>query len=212
MTASPPLVRLRGVEYRFGATRALEGLDLDLHAGATYGLLGNNGAGKTTAIHAILGLLRPPTGTVEVFGEDPWRRRLRVLRRVGYFPEASDPYEWMTLRQLFRLGERTFATWSRDRCRELCSTFDLDLGQRFGVLSRGRAAKAKLVFALAREPELLVLDEPTGGLDPGSRQELLDWIARATADRFAILDRGSKVAEGDMGELDDTLIKSYLTV
>ncbi len=208
-----PAIAASGLVRTFARARALDGLDLRVQRGEVFGLLGNNGAGKTTTIHILLGLIPATSGEASVLGLDPARHRLDLLQRVGFFPEADRPYEWLRVRQLCRLGELAFARWDRAAAAELCRRFDLDPEKEIKQLSKGMAAKAKLVLALAHHPELAVLDEPTGGLDPGSRHDLLtalqaragtegttvlfsshnlDDVERA-ASRFGIIDRGRMV-------------------
>ena len=169
-------VQGRGLVKDFGRKRALDGLDVTILAGEVFGLLGNNGAGKTTTLHALLGLLQPTSGSATVLGVDPSRDRAALLRQVGFFAEGSAPYEWLTVAQLCRVGELSFPRWDRALCEEMRRKFELDPASRIGALSKGMAAKAKLLLAMAHRPKLVVLDEPTSGLDPGSRQELLRML------------------------------------
>lgn len=178
-------IHIDGLHRRFGRVRALRGMDLRVRHGAIYGLIGNNGAGKTTAIHCMLGLIPPDQGSIRVLGLDPVRKRVDVLKDVGFFPERDAPYEWMKLRTLFRVGEAAYAGWDRELCMDLCGRFNLFPGKRIKQLSKGMVAKAKLIYALAHRPRCLVFDEPTSGLDPSARYELLEMI-RAMADEHHV--------------------------
>ena len=180
-----PAIRTIALTRRFGRVHALRGVDLHVPRGSITGFIGNNGAGKTTTIHALLGFIPPTSGRAFVLGFDSQTRGIQIRRRVGFFPERDHPYEWMRLRMLFEMGAAAYETWDRDLCARLCAQFELDPKRRIRELSKGMAAKAKLVFALAHRPECLILDEPTSGLDPASRYELLCLIRRLTVERNA---------------------------
>lgn len=178
----PVAIRLTGLVRRFGRIVALNGLEMAVPRGAVYGFIGNNGAGKTTAIHTLLGLIPATAGEVDVLGLNARSQGQAIRRRVGFFPERDEPYEWMRVGLLIRLGRYTFDDWDSDLAEQLRQRFDLDPRKRIKELSKGLAAKAKLVVALSHRPDLLVLDEPTSGLDPASRYDLLDTIGEQSAE------------------------------
>jgi ABC-2 type transport system ATP-binding protein len=161
-------VALTGVVKRFGTQRALDGFDLRVSPGDAFGFLGPNGAGKTTAIRIALGLLRPDAGEVSVLGRDPWVEGVADRQRLGYLPSAPRFYERMRgldlLDHLAALtGQRTPV---RARALELLELSPADLGRPVREYSRGMRQKLGIVQAVQHDPELLVLDEPTEGLDP----------------------------------------------
>ena len=166
MPAAP--VALTGVVKRFGPRRALDGFDLEVAAGEAFGFLGPNGAGKTTAIRIALGLLRPDEGAVSVLGRDPWTQGVGDRQRLGYLPSAPRFYERMRGRDLLdHLGSLTGARVAgRARALELLELSAADLARPVREYSRGMRQKLGIVQAVQHEPELLVLDEPTEGLDP----------------------------------------------
>jgi ABC-2 type transport system ATP-binding protein len=172
------LVEVDGLTRRYGSTIALDNVSLTAEAGLVYGLVGANGAGKTTLIKHLLGLLRPHQGRVRVFGLDPVREPVAVLRRVGYLSEQRDLPEWMRLEELLRYTQAYHPTWDQHYAEQLLEEFGLDPRKRFSDLSQGMRAQAGLVAAVAHRPDLLVLDEPSSGLDVVVRQDILDAIVR----------------------------------
>ena len=177
----PPVVGCEGVTKRFGDTEALRGVDLDVLEGEVFGYLGPNGAGKTTTLRLLMGLTRCSTGRVEVLGLDAWRRRDEVHRRVGYVPGDVALYPRLSgldhvdyLGNLRGLGRPSVAT-------KLAERLDLDLRRPIRELSRGNRQKLALVLALMGQPELLVLDEPSSGLDPLVQREFHALLAEHSA-------------------------------
>jgi ABC-2 type transport system ATP-binding protein len=167
---------------RFGPKLALDGVSLRVPRGAVFGLVGANGAGKTTLIRHLLGLLRPQAGTVRVFDTDPVADPVGVLSRIGYLSEDNDLPGWMRVDELMRYTEAFFPGWDREYAEQLRRDFALEPHQKVKHLSRGQRSRAGLVAALAYRPDLLVLDEPSSGLDPIVRRDILGAVIRTVAD------------------------------
>jgi ABC-2 type transport system ATP-binding protein len=177
-----PVIQVSELTRRFGAKTALASVSLSLPRGAVYGLVGANGAGKTTLIRHLLGLLRAETGSVRVFGLDPVADPVGVLSRIGYLSEENDLPGWMRVDQLMRYSSAFYPAWDDTLAEQLRQAFALDPTARIKDLSRGQRARAGLVIALAYRPELLVLDEPSSGLDPVVRRDILGAVIRTIAD------------------------------
>jgi ABC-2 type transport system ATP-binding protein len=217
-------VELRRVTRRFGDKTALDEVSLTVPRGGVFGLIGGNGAGKTTLIKHLLGLLQAQAGTVRVFGLDPVANPVGVLGRIGYLSEDRDLPNWMRVRELMRYTQAFFPTWDEAYAEELRQAFDLDPNAKVKNLSRGQRARAGLLVALAHRPELLLLDEPSSGLDPVVRRDILGAIIRTiaeegrtvlfsshlldeverVADRVAIIHQGRIVLTAGMDELKET--------
>src|SRR6266702_2811339 len=178
---SEPVVRVLDLTRRFGATTALDSVSLSLPRGAVYGLVGANGAGKTTLIKHLLGLLRAERGSVRVFGIDPVANPVGVLSRIGYLSEENDLPGWMRVDELIRYSRAFYPGWDDAYAEELREKFALNPAARIKTLSKGQKARAGLLIALAYRPELLVLDEPSSGLDPIVRRDILGAIIRTIA-------------------------------
>jgi ABC-2 type transport system ATP-binding protein len=166
---------------RFGAKTALASVSVSVSRGAVHGLVGPNGAGKTTLIKHVLGLLRAESGSVRVFGLDPVAEPVAVLSRIGYLSEENDLPGWMTVDELLRYSRALYPGWDDAYAEELRQTFALDPAATIKTLSRGQRARAGLLLALAHRPELLVLDEPSSGLDPIVRRDILGAVIRTIA-------------------------------
>ncbi len=215
-----PAIRAVELSKRYGETAALDRLDLTVEAGEVYGYLGPNGAGKTTTIRLLLGLHRPSAGHAELFGIDAWSRPVDAHRRVAYVP--GEPFLWPSLTSaetfefLARLRGGTDVAY-RD---VLIERFQLDVNKKIRALSRGNRQKVQLIAALATRAELLLLDEPTAGLDPlmevAFRESVIEAKQRGQAvflsshilsevealcDRVGILRDGRLVDEGTLAEL-----------
>ncbi len=163
MTAA---VSVTGLMKSFGSTRALDGLDLTVTQGEVHGFLGPNGSGKSTTIRILLGLLRRDAGTVRLLGGDPWQDAVALHRRLAYVP--GDVTLWHNLsggETIDLLGRLRGGLDARRRA-ELLDRFELDPTKKGRAYSKGNRQKVALVAALASEAELLILDEPTAGLDP----------------------------------------------
>jgi ABC-2 type transport system ATP-binding protein len=176
------VVEVKALTRRFGAKAALDDVSITIPRGIVFGLVGANGAGKTTLIKHVLGLLKAQAGSVRVFGRDPVADPAGVLGRVGYVSEEHDLPGWMRVWELLRYNEVFYANWDSAYAEDLRRRFELDPAARVKQLSKGQRARANLLVALAHRPELLVLDEPSSGLDPIVRRDILEAIIRAIAD------------------------------
>jgi ABC-2 type transport system ATP-binding protein len=179
---SESVISVSQLTRRFGATTALASVTLSMPRGAVYGLVGVNGAGKTTLIKHLLGLLRAESGSVRVFGLDPVADPVSVLSRIGYLSEENDLPGWMRVDELIRYTRAFYPAWDDGYADELRHMFALDPTARITNLSKGQKARAGLLIALAHRPELLVLDEPSSGLDPIVRRDILGAVIRTIAD------------------------------
>src|SRR6187401_1104964 len=176
------VVDVNNLSRSFHGKRALDGVSFSATAGQVHGLVGANGAGKTTLLRHLLGLLRAATGSVRVFGLDPVRDPVGVLRRVGYLSEERELPEWMRIDELMAYTQAFHPTWDVSYARELLETFALDPSKKIRQLSKGMRAQAGLIAAVAHRPELLILDETSSGLDAVVRRDILDAVVRAVAD------------------------------
>jgi len=179
---SENVVEVRGLSRRFGKTTALDDVSLSVRPGVVSGLVGENGAGKTTLIKHLLGLFRAQTGSVRIFGLDPVKDPVGVLGRVGYLSEDRDLPDWMRIGELMSYTQAFYPNWDQAFAEQLRETFELSKKQRIKSLSRGQRARTGLLVALAHRPDLLVLDEPSSGLDPIVRRDILAAIIRTVAD------------------------------
>ena len=175
-------VEVNDLSRSFAQKKALDRVSFHAGAGQVYGLVGSNGAGKTTLLKHLLGLLRAESGSVRVFGLDPVRDPVGVLGRIGYLSEERDLPEWMSIDELMRYTQAYHPTWDVAYARELLDTFALDPAKKIKDLSKGMRAQAGLIAAVAHRPQLLILDEPSSGLDAVVRRDILDAIVRAVAD------------------------------
>jgi ABC-2 type transport system ATP-binding protein len=182
------ILRLENVSKRFGPNLALDRISLAVPSGVVYAILGDNGAGKTTAIRILLGLIEASSGRAEVLGLDSATKGLEIRRRVGYVAERPTLYEWMTVEEIGWFAAGFYADGYFSRYRQLAADFNLPQGQKIKNLSKGMRAKVTLSLALAMDPELLVLDEPTSGLDAMVRREFLEsMIDRAAAGKTVFI-------------------------
>ncbi len=159
-------LRAAGLTKRYGRVRALDGLDLEVEAGEVHAFLGPNGAGKTTTIRILLGLLRKDGGEVSLLGADPWRDAVGLHRRLAYVPGDVTLWPSLTGGEIIDLLGRLRGGINASRRKALTERFGLDTSKRARAYSRGNRQKVALIAALASEAELLLLDEPTAGLDP----------------------------------------------
>ena len=180
MTGS--MVEVDGVSRRFNGTLALDEVSYRAGEAKVYGLVGANGAGKTTLIKHLLGLFRAKSGSVRMFGLDPVRNPVEVLRRIGYLSEERELPEWMRVEELMRYTQAFHPNWDMEYAFRLLETFELDSRMKILELSRGMRAQIGIVAAVAHRPDLLILDEPSSGLDAVVRKDILDAMVRAVAD------------------------------
>src|SRR5688572_29187464 len=176
------------LHYRAGRAFEITDLELTVPPGAIYGFLGPNGCGKTTTIRLSLGLLRPVAGRITVLGDEIPRDAACVLARVGFVPEQPHLDPILTVRETLAFQAAFYPTWDRPWAARLLRQFQLEERQPFGRLSKGQKGKMMMRLALAQRPELLVLDEPTDGLDPVVRRDvvsaLLDYVSQRQATVF----------------------------
>jgi len=182
-----PVIEMRGVAKSFGSKSVLRGLDLSVARGQTFAFLGRNGAGKTTAIRTLLGLLKADAGHIRVLGLDPAKDPLEIRRRVGYVAEDQAMFGWMRVGQLLWFMAPFYPTWDAPWAKELSDRFELPLKTRVKHLSKGQGFRVALLLALAHRPELVVLDDPTLGLDPIMRKEFLrDLVTYLQGERVTV--------------------------
>ena len=226
------VVDIAGLQKRYGPVEAVRGLDLQVPRGSICGFLGRNGAGKTTTIKVLLGMARPSGGAARVFGlpADAPAASVEIRRRTGFVSEDKELYDFMSVEEIVRFTAPFFPKWRRDLEERYMRVFELPAGMKVKALSRGTRTKLALLLALCRGAELLVLDEPTAGLDPAVAEQVLQalvgHVARdettiffsshqiaeveQIADRIAIVDRGRAVLAGALDELRENFRRVQL--
>jgi ABC-2 type transport system ATP-binding protein len=216
-------IETRGLSYSAGSDFEISDLSMHVPAGSLYGFLGPNGSGKTTTIRLLLGLLRARRGEIRLLDHAIPRQAPRVLARVGYVPERPHIYPMLTIGESMHYHAAFFPTWDWKWAHDLAAAFMLNSGSRVGSLSKGETGKLLALLALAQKPDLLVMDEPTDGLDPVVRRDLLsavlDYVSQRSATVFisshlihelervcdwvGVLDRGNLIAEMPMQAFKD---------
>ncbi len=216
-------IEANGLRKSFKGRAALDGLDLRVPAGSIYGFLGRNGAGKTTTIKVLMGMLRADGGAARVFGldvNDPQKCQ-EARKRIGFVTEGKDLYPYMTVEQIIRFTRPFFPRWRDDLERRYLKMFDLPPCKKVSALSKGMQSKLMLLLGICHGAELLILDEPTDGLDPAAVEDVLRELvaiagAQGTtiffsshqlteveqiADSICIIDKGRAVVAGVLDDL-----------
>lgn len=183
------------ITKRFGSQLALSRFSLSSEPGSVVALLGDNGAGKTTAIRILLGLLEPTSGRSHVFGLDSQANGQVIRQRVGYVPDRPALYEWMTIEQIGWFAAGFYADGFYQRFCEYVGQFGLPIDKKIKSLSKGMRSKVSLALCMGHEPELLVLDEPTSGIDPIVRREFLESMVDVAARGRTVLLSSHQIAE-----------------
>jgi len=176
------VIALANLSRRFGTKAALDGVSLTVPRGSVFGLVGENGAGKTTLMKHILGLLRAEVGTVQVFGKNPVADPVGVLGQIGYISEQPDLPDWLRVYEFIRYTRAFYPKWDDRYTEEMRRQFGLDQAARVGALSKGQRTKLALLAAQAHRPDLLLLDEPSSGLDPIVRRDILEAVIRTVSE------------------------------
>jgi ABC-2 type transport system ATP-binding protein len=217
------IIETTGLTKRYKEVTALDGLRLAVPAGSIYGLLGRNGAGKTTAIKILMGMVRPTGGSASVFGlaVDESAPSVTIRQRTGFVDDDRDLYDFLTVAQMIAFTASFFPRWRADMAARYLRSFDLPESRMVKALSRGARTKLALLLAFSRGAELLILDEATSGLDPAAAEEVLQALVGHVAsegatvffsshqigeidqiaDHVAIMDRGRTILEGALDDL-----------
>jgi len=215
------VIETSGLRKSYNGHPALRGLNLQVPAGSIFGFVGRNGAGKTTTIKLLMGLLRADAGSARVFGLPADQEHgIAIRRRTGFVTEDKDLYPYMTVEKMIRFARPFFPKWRDDLERRYLTLFDLPPRKKIPDLSKGMRSKLMLLLALARGAELLILDEPTDGLDPAVTEVVLRELALAAAegvtvffsshqlseveqiaDHVAIIDQGRDLVAGSLDDL-----------
>lgn len=175
-------IQASGVTVRYGKRTAVDDVTLVVAEGSVYALLGRNGAGKSSLVRCLLGQLKPDAGRIDVLGEDVWKRRDTLMDRIGIVGEEPDAPPDMRVRDLAAFCAKLYSRWRQDSFAARIDRFAIDPKSRFGELSKGQRKQVTLALALAGSPELLILDDPTLGLDVVARKSLFEEVIADMAD------------------------------
>ena len=198
------VIEARGLGKRYGRRWALADCTVDVPAGRVVGLVGPNGAGKTTLLHLAVGLLRPTTGSITVLGGRPDDGPAQ-LRRIGFVAQDAPTYASLSVADHLRLGAWTNPRWDREHAQQRIARLGLDPRQKAGRLSGGQRAQLALTLAVAKRPDLLILDEPVASLDPLARREFLQGLMEVVAEQGVSVVLSSHLV-GDLERVCDSLI------
>jgi len=218
---SETAIDIQSVAKRFGSKPVLTDLTFSVPVGKTFAFLGRNGAGKTTTIRMLLGLLKPDAGDISVLGMNPRKDAVQIRRRVGYLAEDQRMFGWMRVKQLIRFIAPFYPDWDKSLAKRLADELELPVNTRVKNLSKGQNCRLALLLALAHRPELVILDDPTLGLDPIMRKQFLRDVVEhlqgegvtvffsshllyeiePVADAVVILDKGRIVRQADTESL-----------
>lgn len=176
-------IEVSNTTVRYGRVTAVRDVSLAVPRGSVYALLGRNGAGKSSLVRCLLGQRKPDGGTIRAFGEDVWTHRAALMQRIGVVAEEADAPPEMTVAQLARFCSQLYARWDEREVDDRLARFEISPGAKFGALSKGQKKQTLLALALAMSPDLLVLDDPTLGLDVVARRSLFEEVIAELADR-----------------------------
>lgn len=199
-----PVIAARGLGRRYRRRWALSDCNLEIPSGKVVGLVGPNGAGKSTLLNLAVGLTRPSAGTIEVLGGRPGRDP-EQLARVGFVAQDTPTYAGLTVTDHLRLGSWLNPRWDAGVAERQLARLDLDPRHRTGQLSGGQRAQLALALAIAKRPELLILDEPVAALDPLARREFLQGLAEIVSEHGVSVVLSSHVV-GDLEQVCDHLV------
>ncbi len=224
-------IETSGLTRRFGRLVAVDNVSLRVPRGSVYGYLGRNGAGKTTTIQMLVGLIEPTAGDMLVLGLDPLRQDVAMKRLVSYVPERVQMYDWMKVRETMWFGANIHPNWDQQLAEQLRERLELPAERRIGQLSRGMQGKVALMMALSSHPRLLILDDPTSGLDALVRREFMENIVgllqeagttiffsshiiddvERVADWIGILEEGQLIIQAPLEELKQSVKRVVAT-
>lgn len=176
-------IEIANLTVRYGRVTAVHDVTFVVPRGSVYALLGRNGAGKSSLVRCLLGQRRPDRGSIRIFGQDAWSHRAALMQRIGVVSEDADAPPEMTVAQIARFCSRLYSRWDQSEVDERLARFEVPSGTKFGALSKGQKKQALLALALATSPDLLVLDDPTLGLDVVARKSLFEEVIAELADR-----------------------------
>lgn len=219
------VITTTGLSKQYGAKKAVSDLNLKVKRGSVFGFLGPNGSGKSTTVNMLLGLRSPSAGSSQVLGFDSSTQGELIGQGIGYVPELSNLYPNMTVQESISLVQNLRPTWDAAYAKHLLTMFDLPLDQRVRKLSKGMQRQLSLLLAMAPRPELLILDEPSSGLDPIKKQEFLQVLmtevaetgqtvffsshsmteVERVADTIGILHEGKLVVAGNLAEIKQNM-------
>jgi ABC-2 type transport system ATP-binding protein len=227
---SESVLTLNNVSKSFDFKQVLDRVSLEIPAGCVVGLLGKNGTGKTTLLKCALGLLKPQSGRIHVFGEPAWTLSGEAKARIGYVPQTPALYPWMRVGQIIDYQASFYPHWNDELINRLRAEWNLDPSDKVGPLSVGQQQKLSILLAIGHEPDLLVLDEPAAALDPEARRNfictLLDLVGKGrtvlfsthitsdlerVAERIVILERGCVAIDEDLDRLKERVKRLHIT-
>lgn len=227
---SKSAIRIEGLQFAYGRKKVLEGVDLQVPEGSIFGFLGRNGAGKTTTIKLLLGLLKPNSGTCSIQNIDPQKDEIAVRRAVGYMAEDQQMYGWMRIEQIVKWVAGFYPDWDDKFTNQLLEMLELPVKSKVKTLSKGQNSRLALLLALGHRPKVVILDDPTLGLDPIARKDFLRHVIgllqtngvtvffsshllyeiEPVADHVAILDNGVIIKQSRTFDLRESVKKLVL--
>ena len=224
---SEMVLSLKGIKKSFEENRVLRGINFSVSQGTIMGLVGKNGAGKSTMIKCLLGLLKPDEGEAAVFGEPSWNLSVKAKHRIGYVPQITSSFSWMKVGGMLDYTGSFYNHWNTEKVETLLKEWDLDAFAKIGTLSEGERQKLAIIQAMGHEPDVFILDEPVASLDPVARRKFIKQLIelnisegktvlfsthitsdleRVAAD-IALLKDGVISFEGDLSTLKDRVLR-----
>lgn len=224
---SEMVLSLKGIKKSYEENKVLRGINFSVSRGTIMGLVGKNGAGKSTMIKCLLGLLKPDQGEAAVFGEPSWNLSVKAKHRIGYVPQTASSFSWMKVESMLDYTGSFYDHWNTEKVETLLKEWDLDGYAKIGTLSEGERQKLAIIQAMGHEPDVFILDEPVASLDPVARRKFIKQLIelnisegktvlfsthitsdleRVAAD-IALLKDGLISFEGDLATLKDRVLR-----